>query len=148
MNKFGIYLFAVLLLTLFSCAKSDLKLANYYTSYSPSFFEKVKQTLKYGKCTWSFGTQLTLNKDSTFEMETCANCITGQWYANSDTLFLRFQKASYKTDSLNYVKEWQEKCNVDGKTIYYLINGKYLEQGFKNEENPYTLSKLAQVTEF
>lgn len=138
----------ILLLIIFSCAKSDIEYESHYQSVSPTFIEKVNYTLKYGKFgkwTWTIGSKLTLNKDSTFYMTTCANHINGQWYSKSDTLFLRYQEMSYKIDSFNYVKEWKEKLDVKGKVTYYLKKGDYLERAYTDTQNRYMVIKLGVV---
>jgi hypothetical protein len=133
MYKPKIYLFFTLL-TLFSCTKSDYELVGTYKTHTPSFFEKVSNTLKYGKWTWTMGNELSLNKDSTFVMTTCGNISKGKWYANTGTIFLTYQESHYRIDSLNYIKEWKEKLLVKEKTIVYRKQGENLETDFKDKK--------------
>jgi hypothetical protein len=140
-----LYLFAALLLLVGSCAKSDRKLATYYyVSHSPTFAEKVNNTLRHGRWSWTLGTELTLNRDSTFVMTTCANHITGDWYANADTLFLRYRDVCYVIDSLNYSKEGQEKPSICGKIVYLLRNRQYLERASVDSDNRYVITRLVE----
>lgn len=135
----------LLLFTQLSCQKSDIELTSNYETYVPSFTEKVQYKLQYGKWTYTIGTNLTLNKDATFDMTTCGNYIKGNWHIYADTLFLQYQDMSYRIDSLNYIKEWKDRLNTKHKIAYYLIKDKYLERGFIDAKNRYVLTKLVQV---
>jgi hypothetical protein len=143
MYKFKIYLFFTLL-SLFSCTKPDHELVGTYKSHTPSFFEKVNNTLKYGRWSWSVKNELSLNKDSTFVMTTCGNISKGKWYANTDTLFLTYQESRYRKDSLNYIKEWKEKLLVKEQIIVYEIKGENLEHGYKDKKQ-FVLLQLDKV---
>lgn len=145
MYNFRIYPFIIFLLIITCCAKSDEGLGSNYATENPTFIEKVNYTLEYGKWTWTIGNKLTLNKDSTFEMSTCANYIKGRWYPKADTLFLHYQEMTYRIDSLNYIKEWKDKLSVNGKITYYLIKGEHLERVFMDAKKRYVITKLGEM---
>lgn len=119
----------ILLFFLF-CSCTSTSVIGTYKSSQPNFvvqqFEKRIQ--KKGR---TLGTVLRLNKDSTYNYETCANYGIGNWSIINDSLILFPDSLSWKSDSLNEKRPIQ----IDEKRFSYYIQGTTLISLFSKKEN-------------
>jgi hypothetical protein len=79
------------------------------------------------KSAYIIGSQLTLNKDSTYKYSTCGNISEGIWRVKNDSVFLYCKTNKYQIDSLNIVgfNGVFAKCNTTPTILF--IKGNSLE---------------------
>ena len=88
-----------------------------YTSYRPNLIEKILSPFQ--NTSYSIGTEININKDSTFILTSCANIMAGKWKLQDDTLFLFVEKNRWQNDSLNthgYNGNWP---SIPEKPLFY-----------------------------
>ncbi len=83
-------------LTLSSCSPTK-RIEGTYTSFVPN---KITRLLFYRNISFSKGTELNINKDSTYTLITCGNIVTGNWHIATDSLRLFAKTNNWKIDSL------------------------------------------------
>ena len=86
------------------CKSSNTDLVGKYKSEKSSLINKFKRTLD-GEG-WLVGSELILNKDSTFTKNTCDLILKGKWSVTNDSLCLKTFKEINKKDStlqVNYL---------------------------------------------
>ncbi len=79
------------------------------------------------KTAYIIGSELSLNKDSTYTYNTCGNISEGIWKVRNDSLFLYCKTNKYQIDSLNIVgfNGIFAKCNPVPTILF--IKGNSLE---------------------
>lgn len=81
--------------------KNIESLTGSYVSEKYSFVSKVFMALK--KESYVLNSHLVLNKDSSYQLNTCGNIIKGKWWVNKDSLFLLcVENYSTKDTTLNF----------------------------------------------
>jgi hypothetical protein len=121
---------------LVSCAPEPSELAGTYKSEDPNLIMKGWKYAVEGYEGFLTGTELELKTDSTFQMVTCSNILTGTWKYNQDSLYLTYQTNRWRSDSL-------QKFGLDGKwpeltekgTEVVEINGNQLITGVVSTKN-------------
>ncbi len=120
-----------------ACSSYGQELVGTYQSERPNL---LKMTWKYvveGYDHFFVGSELTLKRDSSFQMVTCGNIMTGKWYAENDTLYLKHETNRWRNDSLHqhgFNGEWPKSVKFTQKVTYNeekLIFNTKLEGGQK-----------------
>lgn len=97
--KIPLYLLLFLLVSLGSSGYGQ-ELVGTYESENPGLIKKGWLYFVGGYKGLLAGTELQLQADSSFQMTTCANLLTGHWYASQDTLYLEYETNRWRIDSL------------------------------------------------
>ncbi len=56
-------------------------------------------------------THLKVNKDKTFEIQTCSYTAKGKWFISKDTFHYKYDTLIWLIDSLNYSGKYKERKN-------------------------------------
>lgn len=85
---------------------------------------------------YTIGEVLLLNKDSTYNYQTCGNVIKGKWKLNytKDSLLLYCFDFKYKNDSLNKLRSVIVDSSV-AMDEFKLLKGGFLLERFRNKKN-------------
>ena len=113
---------------IYSCTNNFEKrdIAGRYESYVPHLsFEG-----------YIIGEVLLLNKDSTYNYQTCGNVIKGKWKLNNtkDSLLLYCFDFKYKNDSLNKLRSTIVDSNI-AMDEFKLLKGGFLLERVRNKKN-------------
>jgi|GEM_PF-1229402 len=90
----------ILWLLLASCTSQKNELSGTYQSVDPNPIKKAWKYVFEGYDGFLTGTKLELKPDSSFQMVTCANILTGKWSHTGDSLHLTYQTNRWRNDSL------------------------------------------------
>jgi hypothetical protein len=129
-------------LLLFSCkstpqpvpAKAPAIRTGLYKSKSPGRLEWINLRLQ-GVKNYSIGSELTLNPDSTYYMQTCGAVSNGRWHTDSSRLYLKEEYINWRLDTFKkygYKGRWLEVRKdpmifvIKDEMIYHLEN-KFLD---------------------
>jgi len=74
------------------------------------------------------GSELILNKDSTFKYTTCGNIMNGTWSSFKDSLLLKITKNRWRIDSLDKFGFNGTWPRIPAKPIGFKIENDYLEK--------------------
>lgn len=103
-------IFLVLVFTV-GCTSHQQKIPGVYKSKNLNVIERKWKHMMEGYDAFIIGLKLDLNTDSTFQMTTCGNYLTGSWYSENDTFFLKYETNKWVNDSLQqfgFQGEWAE----------------------------------------
>ena len=126
------------------CNFSYGQLFGKYKSAEYNYFETGVAMLS-GIDRFIFGTELTLNSDSTFQMSTCSVIQTGNWNVASDSLYLIVMTRKSRGDSIDFKGELYDWLKKPCKSVVYKIDDEELYRIFylNNEGKSYkALDKL------
>lgn len=119
------YLIVLLVIILGCKDQSDVKIGN-YKFVKPSYVQLGYLYLTRGVNSCFIGSDIVLNKDSTFIYKTCGNIMTGKWTNRSDSLFLEVTTNRWRIDSLNkfgFNGTWPK---IPSKPIGFQVSNDYL----------------------
>ncbi len=88
------------------------------------------------------GTELVLNKDSSFKYTTCGNIMNGSWRCFKDSLFLKVTNNRWRMDSLDkygFNGTWPK---IPKKPIGFKVKNDYLEEIFKLKTGEKVIKRL------
>jgi len=115
-------IYSLSILFLFStCSTYGQDLVGTYQSERPNLLKMAWKYVVQGYDHFFVGSELHLKRDSSFRMITCGNIMTGNWYAESDTLYLKHETNRWRDDSLHqhgFNGEWPESVKYTEKVIY------------------------------
>ncbi len=112
---------SVLLLFVFSFLSNEAQIKiGKYNSVSPNIFHFTKLFVLNGVRSYSTGCSLTLHEDSSYQLITCGNLISGSWTVRKDSLLLLAKTNRWRNDSLHqygYNGKQPVVCNTYAKYI-------------------------------
>jgi len=115
-------IYSLSILFLFSaCSTYGQDLVGTYQSERPNLLKQTWNYIVEGYNGFIKGSELNLKRDSSFQLVTCSNIMTGTWYAESDTLYLKHETNRWRDDSLHqhgFNGEWPESVKYTEKVIY------------------------------
>lgn len=112
-------------LTLLGC-KTNQDLTGTYTCVEPS---KLKVSIgQLMGVSYSVGTKMTFNKDSTFVYETCAMRLRGNWTVKGDTLLMYYNDRKFKIEEFNSDPQYANAIRISPVPDKIIINGNRLTQ--------------------
>lgn len=97
-----------------------------YKSIKPSIMYLCYQYMFNGIRSYTIGSDLLLQADSTFLYSTCGNVMAGTWKNISDSLFLNIKSNKFRNDSLNKNGLNGSFAKVSSKPIILLIENNNL----------------------
>jgi len=117
---------------------SQISLCGDYKTSSPNLSDRVTMFYR-GIKGVIVGSELNLEKDSSFIYTTCGNKMTGRWSFDSETGYLYITSNRFRIDSLNESPEWRsqipssgiQKFRLKGKRLYWVSR---LSDGTKSIE--------------
>jgi hypothetical protein len=118
----------LLVLILCGCSDKTPFQTGTYSNVKISNIELGYLFLTKGVKSYFVGSELVLNKDSTFKYTTCGNIMNGSWYNFNDSLFLKVISNRWRIDSLNkfgFNGIWPK---IPPKPIGFKIKNDYLEE--------------------
>jgi len=92
---------------------SQISLCGDYKISSPNLSDRITMFFKGIKSVVA-GSELSLNKDSSFVYTTCGNKITGRWSFKKGTVDLNITSNRFRIDSLNELPEWKSQISSVG----------------------------------
>lgn len=126
MKKLSIIIVAIILLA--ACAKHNSLIGNYHSA-KPGYFTFLRYYLD-GYSRYFSGSELIIKEDSTFNMITCANIFTGDWFCDDDSLYMQVKTNRWRNDSLQengFNGTWPEIPAIP--LAYKIKNGHFVKQG-------------------
>lgn len=123
------YASAFVILAFFSCQGQNPSIEGKYESKKYSKIEWLSLKLK--NRTYSKGSSLQINIDSSFIYETCAQISKGNWWVKKDSLFLLCHQVQFKIDSFNYIPKYKKGTQCSSKPNVYHITNEGLLMIFK-----------------
>jgi hypothetical protein len=106
------------------CSTQSVDIAGTYKSHNPSLVKKGWKKLVEGYDGFITGSELELNRDSSFQKITCGNILTGKWYATNDTIYLKYETNEWRNDSLQqngFEGKWP-KVPKDVQKVVFIEN--------------------------
>ncbi len=96
----AIFRIFILLIALLSCTNEKELKPGEYRNRRPGKITQAKYLIQ-GIDRFTLGSKLMLSNDSSFELITCGNIMTGKWEETGDSLFLTVLSNRLRNDSLN-----------------------------------------------
>ncbi|MBL0135945.1 MAG: hypothetical protein IPP79_19185 [Chitinophagaceae bacterium] len=93
------------------------KLVGHYIISPKTNLQKVFSPLS-GFKSYIVGSEITLNRDSSFEYSTCGNIIKGTWSSDADSVYFSIITNEYRTDSL---RKYGGKANIPKDPLAFKI---------------------------
>jgi hypothetical protein len=105
-SRQGIYLLVsivTLIMLFFAFAPDDPEpfKTGLYRNIKPGSIELLTLYLRYGTTSYTVGSELQVNEDSSYCYITCGNIMTGTWKIKDDSLMLMMETNRWRNDSLN-----------------------------------------------
>ncbi len=111
-----------------------------YKSKIPSRLEWINLRLQ-GIKSYSKGTELKLNPDSTYDMLTCGAIGRGRWYIDSSKLYLKAEYINWRLDSFRkhgFEGRWPE---LNKEPIVFMIKNDMIYMKYRNRIDMLEYSK-------
>jgi hypothetical protein len=111
-------------------------------------FNKWERGLLYifrGVNSYFVGSELTINRDFSFDYNTCGNVMNGKWFLRNDSIFLNVTSDRWRIDSLNvqgYKGTWPK---IPTKPIGFKIINDYLENVHHLKNGKKVIEKLKLI---
>lgn len=139
MRKFFVLFIIFYILTF--CKSSNIDLVGEYKSEKSSLINKLNRTLNDEG--WLVGSELILNKDSTFTRSTCDFILKGNWFVLDDSLYLKTLKNINKKDTTLQVS-YQVTKDFKASYVYFRGNNFLLRKGKSTSGKIFT-EKLIRI---
>ena len=85
------------MIIMIGCSKQT-QVIGIYKSESPKKIEKIWRYYTQGVYSYLTGYQLTLKKDSIFDLINCSTISSGKWYSENDSIYLIYETAFKSMD--------------------------------------------------
>lgn len=108
---------------------------HYFSSPSPGIFEKLPIIHYLSGITNISGTDLILNKNTSYIYRNCSVIVQGKWKVKNDTLWLIPQANRWKNDSLNKYGHNGKPLQIMKKTMKFEIGNGALRRKFSVQFN-------------
>ena len=122
------------------CENKEYPIVGSYETYKPTFIDRAFRTVKYDS--WTVGTSLKINRDSTFTLVNCSMTLNGNWTRVDDSLYLNVVDKKFRIDSLNYSPKWEPYLKINSIPIGYKVKRDFLEAIHKDKKGRKNLEKL------
>ena len=136
-----IFKYYIIFAVLISCKITEKSIVGTYKSEKSSLINKFKRTLD-GEG-WLVGSELILNKDSTFTKNTCDLILKGKWSVTNDSLCLKTFKEINKKDSTLQVNYLITKNSKPSYT--YLVGNDFFIRKNKSTSGKIFTEKLIRI---
>lgn len=129
-----------------SCTNVESQEKSIFGKYTSIKMSKIQRlVLSASNFEYTSGSSLTLNLDSTFVYETCAQIGNGVWYAKNDSIYLFCQNVRYKIDSFNYLPQYKKGTQCSEKPTIYKIKKEGIVNIFKTKNNVTVQEYLSKI---
>jgi len=113
---------------LWGCSDKTTFQTGTYTYVKISKLELGYLFLTKGVKSYFVGSELVINKDSSFKYTTCGNILNGSWRCFQDSLLLKVTKNRWRIDSLDKYGFNGTWPRIPTKPIAFKIENNYLEK--------------------